>query len=169
MALTDVFVKAVQPTGKASGDKFSDSEGLYLLVKPAGKYWRFDYRFAGKRKTLALGVYGKVSLKEARKLHASASKLLSEGKDPSEEKQKKKAEGEDNASNTFKAIALEWHQLKAKGCADVTTAKRLMHLERHLFPAIGRLPVASIKPFQILKTVTGSRAKWNCLHCHSFA
>jgi hypothetical protein len=31
--------------------KLSDEKGLYLLVKSAGKYWRFDYRFAGKRKT----------------------------------------------------------------------------------------------------------------------
>jgi hypothetical protein len=29
---------------------------MYLFVTPAGKYWRLDYRYLGKRKTLALGV-----------------------------------------------------------------------------------------------------------------
>jgi len=30
-------------------------DGLYLLVNSAGgKYWRFNYRFAGLRKTLAV-------------------------------------------------------------------------------------------------------------------
>ena len=48
--------------------KLTDGEGLYLLVKPAGKYWRFNYRFGGKRKTLALGTFPKISLGEGRKL-----------------------------------------------------------------------------------------------------
>ena len=54
MVLTDIFIKTVKPTGKPNGDKYADGGGMYLLVKAAGKYWRFDYRFEGKRKTLAL-------------------------------------------------------------------------------------------------------------------
>ena len=64
MALTDTFVKTVKPT-KAAGDKHADGGGMYLLVKDAGKYWRMDYRFEDKRKTLALGVYPAVSLAKA--------------------------------------------------------------------------------------------------------
>ena len=37
--------------------KLSDQKGMYILVTGTGKYFRFDYRFQGKRKTLALGVY----------------------------------------------------------------------------------------------------------------
>ena len=45
----------------------SDGGGLYVLVKPNGtKAWRFNYRFAGKQKTLAIGVYPDISLKKAR-------------------------------------------------------------------------------------------------------
>lgn len=55
MALSDTFVKNVTPA-RAAGDKYADGDGMYLLVTPAGKYWRLDYRFLGKRKTLALGV-----------------------------------------------------------------------------------------------------------------
>ena len=47
--------------------KLFDGGGLYLLVTAkGGKYWRLDYRFNGKRKTLALGVYPDVSLSDAR-------------------------------------------------------------------------------------------------------
>ncbi|GAB2729089.1 hypothetical protein GCM10027019_05780 [Melaminivora jejuensis] len=39
MALTDTFVKNAKPdAGKAAGTKHTDGQGLYLLVKPAGKY-----------------------------------------------------------------------------------------------------------------------------------
>jgi hypothetical protein len=55
MALTDAFIRQVKHSGKPAGDKHTDGAGMYLLVKAAGKYWRFDYRFADKRKTLALG------------------------------------------------------------------------------------------------------------------
>ena len=57
MALTDTFVKQVKHTTSPTGDKYRDGLGMYLYVKAAGKYWRMDYRFADKRKTLALGTY----------------------------------------------------------------------------------------------------------------
>ena len=60
MALTDTFAKNVKPTGSSAGDKHTDGQGLYLHVKNAGKYWRMSYRFDGKQKTLALGVYPEV-------------------------------------------------------------------------------------------------------------
>ncbi|MBV4397616.1 Arm DNA-binding domain-containing protein [Advenella alkanexedens] len=56
MALTDTKIKNAKPEEKPY--KMGDAGGLYLLVNPSGsKYWRFDYRFLGKRKTLAVGVY----------------------------------------------------------------------------------------------------------------
>ena len=55
MALTDTFVKNTRPTGTPAGDKHRDGGGMYLLINFGGKYWRMDYRFAEKRKMLALG------------------------------------------------------------------------------------------------------------------
>ena len=53
MALTDLQLKNAKP--KSTPVKHSDGDGMYLLIKPnGGKYWRFNYRFAGKQKTLAL-------------------------------------------------------------------------------------------------------------------
>ena len=79
MSLSDTACKnAKATTGKAS--KFADEKGLYLLVAPSGsKLWRMDYRFADKRKTLALGAYPAVSLKEARKKREEARRQLGEG------------------------------------------------------------------------------------------
>ena len=62
MGLTDTFVRQVKHSGAPAGDKHTDGQGLFLLVRVTGKYWRLSYRFDGKQKTLALGVYPAVSL-----------------------------------------------------------------------------------------------------------
>ncbi|MCL7489285.1 MAG: Arm DNA-binding domain-containing protein [Desulfobulbaceae bacterium] len=55
MPLTDTAIRNAKPNEKPY--KLTDGKGLYLLVNKVGKYFRFDYRYRGKRKTLALGVY----------------------------------------------------------------------------------------------------------------
>jgi hypothetical protein len=107
MALTDTFVRQVKPTEKAIGDKYADGAGMYLLVKTAGKYWRMDYTFAGKRRTLALGTYPEVSLAKARDRRAAARELLADGTDPSAAKREEKRARADAAANTFEAVARE--------------------------------------------------------------
>ena len=66
MPLTDRKVK--QTKSKEKDFKLFDEKGLFVLVKTNGsKYWRLKYRFNSKEKTLALGVYPDVGLKDARK------------------------------------------------------------------------------------------------------
>ena len=67
MNINKTIVKKAEHKPKSY--KLTDGFGLYLLVTPKGKYWRFDYRFKNKRKTLALGVYSEISLDEARDAH----------------------------------------------------------------------------------------------------
>jgi integrase len=159
MALTDTFVKSVKHTGAAAGDKHTDGGGMYLLVNGAGRYWRMNYRFADKRKTLALGTYPEVSLAKARAKREKAREQLAEGIDPSAAKREEKAEQAAASVNTFKAVALEWHAMKEKGCAANTSKKRLTQLENHIFPAIGSRPVADVKPPEILALLKGVAAK----------
>ena len=83
MALADTFVRQVKHTGKPAGDKHTDGDGMYLLVKAGGKYWRMDFTHLAKRKTLALGVYPEVSLANARERRKKARELLADGIDPS--------------------------------------------------------------------------------------
>lgn len=80
MTLTDTFVKNSKFSGKTSGDKHADGGSMYLFVNGCGKYWRMDYRFNGKRKTLALGTYPEVSLAKARKKREEAREHISVAK-----------------------------------------------------------------------------------------
>ena len=143
MALTDLEVKKAKATDKPQ--KLADGGGLYLLVQPNGaKYWRLDYRFAGKRKTLAVGVFPDVSLLDARERRAVARKLLVDEIDPGENKKAKKAAGATRAANSFEVIAREWHAKVASTQAETTHTKRLRFLEGDVFPYIGNRPIAEL-------------------------
>lgn len=62
-----------------------------MLVQPnGGKYWRLSYRFLGKQKTLALGVYPAVTLAAARKKRDDAREQIAAGSDPGEAKKEAK-------------------------------------------------------------------------------
>lgn len=146
--LTDPKIKKAKLAEKPY--KLADGKGLYLLVNAAGKYWRMDYRFGGKRKTLALGVYPNVTLARAREKHADARKLLADGTDPSTARKDAKQAEKVAKSNSFEAVAREWHGGKSKKWAKVTADKALTHLEAYVFPEIGPLPVAEMKASQLL-------------------
>ncbi|TLS73727.1 DUF4102 domain-containing protein [Mariprofundus erugo] len=61
------LIRAAKPEAKQK--KLVDGAGLFLLLHPnGGKYWRMNYRFAGRQCTVAPGVYPDVSLKMARGL-----------------------------------------------------------------------------------------------------
>ena len=77
MALTNVRIK--QAISRDRPFKLYDHGGLYCLIHSnGGRYWRYDYRFHQKRKTIALGTYPLISLKEARELRDKGlSPLLS--------------------------------------------------------------------------------------------
>ena len=83
--LTETEVRRAKPLRQPR--KLFDGGGLYLLVVPkGGRYWRYNYRFNGKQKTLALGVYPDVPLAKARARHQEARRQLADGIDPAIEK-----------------------------------------------------------------------------------
>jgi integrase len=152
MALTDTTVKKAKPDDKPY--KMADEKGLYLLVNGAGKYWRMDYRFLGKRKTLALGVYSDVSLARAREKRDEARKMLADGADPGEYRKEIKRANQAAQANSFEAVAREWHAMKLKRKWTQSTADKTMaQLEAYVFPEIGQQPIASVKASQILATL----------------
>ncbi len=145
MALTDTFVRQVKPTGNATGDKYADGGGMYLLVRLGGKYWRLDYRHAAKRKTLSLGVYPEVSLAKARRRREVARELLADGLDPAAAKREEKQAGEMAAATTFEVVAREFLKTKAEAWTPKYAEKWLRAMVKDLFPFIGAQPLASIK------------------------
>ena len=158
MALTDTFVRTVKP-GRLAGEKHTDGAGMYLLVKETGKYWRMNYRFLGKRKTLALGVYPEVSLATARKRRDEARKLLAEGIDPSQAKRDDRNTRTAAAAQTFEAVANQWLVKIAPTRSTSTQDKVEGWLEKNVFPVIGKKPIANIKPRDVLAAVQKMEAR----------
>ena len=150
MALTDTFVKQVKFSGKAAGDKYTDGGGMYLLVKAAGKYWRMDYTFQEKRKTLALGVYPEVGLAKARKRRDAARELLADRVDPNAAKKQEKAVKLAASANTFEIVAQEWLKKTANERMTSTQAKVTTWLEKDVFPHIGKMAISTIGPRDVL-------------------
>ncbi|MFB2706892.1 Arm DNA-binding domain-containing protein [Marinobacter shengliensis] len=89
--LTDRQIKSASFEKYGKRTKLSDGAGMYLYIQPSGKYWRMKYRFGGKEKTLALGVYPDVPLKLARQRRSDARALIADGIDPNEIKKQEKA------------------------------------------------------------------------------
>lgn len=154
MALSDVTIRNAKPAEKAY--KLYDSDGLFVLVTPAGgKWWRFKYRFDGKEKLLSFGTYPEVSLANARERRTSARTLLADDPpiDPSENRKNIKAENKLNAANSFELIAREWWQSYMKGKAESHKEKVIRRFELYLFPWIGNKPISSITAPQVLEVI----------------
>lgn len=150
MPLADTFVRQVKPSGKPAGDSYADGGGMYLLVKPSGKYWRMDYRFAGKRKTLALGVYPAVTLAQARKRRDDAKALLADGQDPNVAKREQKIAKQTSAGNTFEKITEQWLKATAAERKENTQQKVENWLRKDVLPMLGKQPIALLGPRDVL-------------------
>jgi integrase len=147
--LTVLEVK--QATPQAKSFKLVDGGGLYLLVtSPGAKYWRYDYRFTGKRKTLALGVYPEVSLKEVRERHLEARRKMANGIDPCDTRKVEKHTRNLAAADSFEAVAREWFQAKMGNCSESHRTRTMRALEKDLFPPLGNRPIASISAPELL-------------------
>ncbi|TDN50204.1 integrase [Buttiauxella sp. JUb87] len=149
MALTDIKVRTAKPTDKQY--KLTDGNGMHLLVHPNGsRYWRLQYRFGGKQKMLALGVYPDVSLADARARRDEARKLLANSIDPGDKKKNDKVELEE--ARTFEELAVEWHATNKKW-SEEHSRRVLKSLEDNLFPAIGKRNIAELKTRDLLAPI----------------
>jgi len=170
MPLTDTAIRNAKFQNKQY--KLTDEKGMYLLVNKAGKYFRLDYRFAGKRKTLALGVYPDVKLAEAREKRNDARKMIANGIDPGQARKVQKSIQIEQTENSFEAIAREWHGKYSSNWADSHAKKIIRRLELYLFPWLGTRPIAEITPPELLAVLrriesqgileTAHRVQQNC-------
>jgi len=155
MKLTAIQIKAARPLIKPDGTatdkayRMTDGKGLYLEVSPTGrKYWRLKYRFGGKEKRIAIGVYPEVSLKDARLKCDHYRQQLADGIDPSQKRKIQKLHTSDE--NSFEGVAREWHQKQkpswTKGYADDVVTR----LEKNIFPFIGSRNIGEIEPPELL-------------------
>ena len=152
MPLTDTAIRKAKPADKVQ--RLFDAGGLYLeIAKTGGKWWRLKYRFDGKEKRLSLGIYPDTSLATARDKRDAARKLLAAGVDPGEHRKAEKLAGEEQAANSFEVIAREWLAKYSPTWAQSTGDKITSRFERDLFPWLGRRPIATITPKELLAVV----------------
>jgi integrase len=178
MALTDTAIRNAKPTDKPY--PLRDEKSLYLIINTTGsKWWRLDYRFGGKRKTLSMGVYPEVSLKNAREKRDEARRLIADGTDPGENRKIQKAARHDRAENSFEVVAREWFSKFSPNWAASHSDKIIRRLERDVFPWLGGSQIAEIKAVDLLRAIkkiesrgvleTAHRALQNCSQVFRYA
>lgn len=163
MPLTDVACRNAKCPEGSARLRLTDSLGLYLEILPGGgKYWKLKYRFGGKEKRLALGVYPTVPLAGrrdkdtrawidgARELRDEARKLLAEGTDPSADRKAEKLRKRVAAGNSFESVARAWWATWSPTRSLKHTEQTIRRLEADVFPEIGALPVSDIKASMLL-------------------
>jgi integrase len=170
MPLTDTKCRNAKPAEYPC--KFTDGKGLYLEVRPTGaKLWRYRYRIGGKENLFALGEYAAApagettteaqqrmngrhfTLEEARHERGRARALVKQGLHPSHVRSAQKIARLEANENTFEFVAREWLAVKRTGWAPVRTKQVERVLTRDVFPHIGKLPIDSIAPRQMLHVV----------------
>jgi len=150
MPLSDTAIKNAKPLPDKAY-KLQDEKGMYLLVNPNGsKYFRYNYRFNGKRKTLALGIYPVTSLKEAREKRDTAKKKINGGIDPG---MTRKIEKAGSTENTFSAIAKEFMETNRQRWSKSHYAHIEQCFERDIFPWLGNRPLKDLSAVEVLTTL----------------
>jgi hypothetical protein len=164
MPLTDLEIRSAKPGSHLV--KLSDGGGLQLWIMPDGaKRWRLAYRFAGRQKVLAIGVYPATGLREAREAREEAKKLLAGGQDPSLARRLAKAAKAAASANTFEAIAAELLDKKRREAKAERTIEKLEWLLSLANPIFGLRPIAEITAPEVLSACTHLRASWRASRC----
>ncbi|GAB2684815.1 tyrosine-type recombinase/integrase [Aliiglaciecola aliphaticivorans] len=152
MPLTDIQIKQAQPKEKDTW--LSDEKGLRLLVKVNGsKYWRLKYRYQGKQKTLAVGVYPEISLKDARSIVAYAKQLLKNGVDPNSHRKEQKQTIDIDSTKLFKSQAYNWWTRQKGQWTDHHASRVWTRLNDNALVKIGERQIDEITPQEIIRVI----------------
>ncbi len=159
MALTDVAVRGLQARDVVY--KKADGAGLYIEVHPTGaKYWRLKYRYAGKERRLAIGVYPSVSLADARKQVQAAKSLLERGLDPTTEKRIAKARNVALTTQSFRSLVEEWLSRGSRSrWSDSYSDKVATVLNANVLSRLGEMPLTSITAPMVVEAVHAIEAR----------
>ena len=154
MARSTDKLTAAQVRNTKPGDsvkRLPDGGGMRLVIEKEAdggrKWWRLDYRFARKQKTISLGVYPAVSLKEAREERDKAKRMIREGTDPSVHRQMQKMA---MVENNFETIARDWYAKHLHTWSESHGSRTLVRLEKDVFPWIGARPINQVTPPELL-------------------
>jgi integrase len=123
------------------------------------KYWRWRYRYAGKDKTLSLGVYPKVSLNKSREKCDELRQQLEADLDPSLERKTNALRKKAADANSFEAVAREWYGKQTHTWVDHHADDVKRRLEKNIFPFLGIRPIDQIEAPELLHAVRKIEAR----------
>ncbi|MEA3101995.1 Arm DNA-binding domain-containing protein, partial [Caballeronia mineralivorans] len=139
---------------RAKTYSLSDGGRLYILIQPDGtKLWRWNYLFAGKTKTMALGTWPEVTEKEARAAHLVGREQLRKGVDPMRERREAKAHARLQASATFEIVAKAWVEEQKPHWSVGYLDKIERRLKKNAYPWIGHRPIGEISTHEYVTEV----------------
>lgn len=143
--LTDTEIKLAKPKDKLY--KLSDGQNLFFVVQPNGtKFFRYDYTFQNKRKSMSFGTYPDLSLKDARAQREQVKQLLKQNIDPIQNKRNQNL-------TTFKEIATKWLTIMEHEWKPITLSKVRGIIENNTFPFFGDSNIADIKRTDVLNAL----------------
>ncbi|MCC8632726.1 tyrosine-type recombinase/integrase, partial [Xanthomonas vesicatoria] len=158
MPLSDAAVRNAKPAAKPV--RLFDGGGLYVEISPKGaKLWRWKYRFGGKEKRLALGIYPEVGLADARAQHLEARKVLRSGVDPGDKRRIDKLVRADRSQLSFAAVSEELLELHAKKNSALTMKRNARIVEKDLNPYLGYRPIAEVSAPELLAVLRKIEAR----------
>jgi integrase len=141
--LTDAAIRSMirtsEPAAKADGD------GLTITVSAAGTVaWVLRYYFAGRRRELAIGRYPDIGLAAARRLASEARGRIQQGIDVARAKQADKVRAA--GAMTVRELVADYSSKVLAGLAMNTIKQRTYHIDTHILPRLGALPVRDVTP-----------------------
>jgi integrase len=150
--LTEIQIRNAKPREKPH--RLYDERGMYIEIRPhGGKGFRLKYRFEGKYRYLALGMWPEVSLKEARVRRDEARKLVQAGIDPMHERKAKKLSAASDLTSTFESVAREWYLRYSPTWAESHSKTVLRRLEKDVFPWMGQRDISEIMAPELLDVI----------------
>lgn len=158
--LTDTKVNKAKAKPDGKDNILADGGGLAIYVTAAdGRYWRYTYRYEGRRQNLTIGSYPEIDIATARQQHMEARAQLARGINPSAHKRMMKASRTDITTNSFEAIAREWFERSKTSWSESHTVRTISYLERDVFPWIGKANINQVTPGDVIKIVQRVEAR----------
>ncbi len=152
--LTDAKCRNATCPPEKNRARFTDANGLYLEVSPAGsKRWFWKTYSEGKESRMALGSYPTVNLAAARKVRDAAKLQKSQGVDPIQARKVEQLKATTPDADTFKVTALEWYEMKLSGWSSHYAIREKRNLEKDLFPHFAARRIGDIQPIELLAAV----------------
>lgn len=155
--LSDAKIRKLKPTDKctpARPDKYSDQQGLQLLVRSSGtRTWVSAYRFDGKQQKTTLGTYPQMGLAEARVANSDIKTSVANGINPKNKKRQDRLANEQ--AKMFNDYALEWLEERERNVKPRTYQQDYNRMHKDVLPSFEGITLKNVT-FEDCKSMADS-------------